>query len=81
MLIPFSYGGHEMANTTFLTEEGVALKPESLAAIPELIEALVAQPERYHEMVVAMQRINATYSLDALMDLFESLASSMATAP
>ncbi len=81
MLIPFSYGGHEMANTTFLTEEGVALKPENLAAIPAMIEELLANPASYEDMLAATRRINASYSIDALMELFESLASSVATAP
>lgn len=73
MIIPFSFVGQEIENTSFLVESNVALEIKNIKDLPEYINLLMTDDEYYNNMINNMKNMSKNYSTKAIIDLSKKI--------
>ncbi len=75
MIIPYAIPGQETENLLYLTSRGMAIAVEEENELQRVVALLATKPELYEEMVRAIARVTAGYSMKETVALIEKLGS------
>jgi processive 1,2-diacylglycerol beta-glucosyltransferase len=73
MIIPYAIPGQETENLLYLTSRGMAIAVEEEQELKRVVALLDTQPALYDEMVRAITKVTSSYSMEATVDLIETL--------
>lgn len=73
MIIPFVIPGQETDNSKLLVAENAAIRVKDLSTMNNVIDDLIANPNKLANLKQNMQRLSEKYSIDDTINIFENL--------